>query len=357
MRTRRFNQKQKLAILESAKKVGIKEAARMADVHYTSVYEWRRRFEAMGEGAFLSYKPACPGRGVKKITAQREEAVLSTWGNHTSFGPGQVRNQLRRQGITVSSSTVRQIMEANGYRVPRKKQKKDKGQRFEARRPLELAQMDILEFFINKLKVYVILLLDDFSRFILGWRLLEETSIDAVIGLVQDAIDRYGKMQEILTDRGFVFYSWRGVNRFERYLELEGIDHTHARPHHPQTLGKVEACNRRIKEELFDRERFLNRHDADAAIDRWINHYNYERTHQGLGGLLVPAERFHGQSKQVVSAMSQGIDIVDQNCYAVKAVERSLFNIVLAPDGRITPYFLGKPIVIERGSNAGKVDS
>ncbi len=357
MQTKQFDQKQKLAILESAKKVGIKEAARMAGIHYTSVYQWRRRFKAMGKEVFLSYKPACPGRGVKKITGEQEKAVLSTWHSHSSFGPGQVRNQLRRQGITVSTKTVRQIMEANGYEVPRKKQKKDKGQRFEARRPLELAQMDILEFFINKLKVYVILLMDDFSRFIVGWRLLEETSIDAVIGVVQEAIDRYGKMQEILTDRGFVFYSWRGVNRFERYLELEGIDHTHARPHHPQTLGKVEACNRRIKEELLDREHFLNAHAADAAIDRWVNHYNHERTHQGLGGLLVPAERFHGQSKQVVSAISQGIDIVDQNCYAARGIDRSVFNIVLAPDGGITLYLLGQPIVIERGSNAGKLDS
>jgi len=357
MHTKQFNQRHKLAILESAKKVGIKEAARIAGIHYTSVYQWRRRFKAMGEEAFLSYKPACPGRGVKKITVQQEEAVLSTWHSHSSFGPGQVRNQLRRQGITVSTKTARRIMEANGYEVPRKKQKKDKGQRFEARRPLELAQMDILEFFINKLKVYVILLLDDFSRFILGWRLLEETSIDAVIALVQEAIDRYGKMEEILTDRGFVFYSWRGVNRFEQYLELEGIDHTHARPHHPQTLGKVEACNGRIKKELFDRERFLNVHDADAAIERWVNHYNHERTHQGLGGLLVPAERFHGQSKQVISAISQGIDIVNQNCYAVRGVERSIFNIVLAPDGGITFYVLGQPVVIERGSNDGKVDS
>jgi len=357
MRTKQFDQKQKLAIIESAKKVGIKEAARMAGIHYTSVYQWRRRFKAMEKEAFLNYKPASPGRGVKKITAEQEKAVLSTWHSHSSFGPGQVRNQLRRQGITVSTKTARRIMEANGYEVPRKKQKREKAQRFEARRPLELAQMDILEFFINKLKVYVILLLDDFSRFILGWRLLEETSIDAVIALVQEAIDRYGKMEEILTDRGFVFYSWRGVNRFEQYLELEGIDHTHARPHHPQTLGKVEACNGRIKKELFDRERFLNVHDADAAIERWVNHYNHERTHQGLGGLLVPAERFHGQSKQVISAISQGIDIVNQNCYAVRGVERSIFNIVLAPDGGITFYVLGQPVVIERGSNDGKVDS
>ena len=353
---KRFNQEQKLAILESTKKVGIKEAARVAGVHYVTVYEWLRRYEAMGKEAFLSYKPALPGRGVKKVTVRQEEAVLSTWRKHTGFGPGQVRNQLRRQGITVSIRTARKVMEANGYQVPGKKRKKDKCRHFEARRPLELAQMDILEFFINKLKVYVILLIDDFSRFILGWRLLEETSIDAVIGLVQDAIDRYGKMVEILTDRGFVFYSWRGVNRFERYLELEGIDHTHARPHHPQTLGKVEACNRRIKKELFDRERFLNTHDADAAIEKWVNHYNYERAHQGIGGLLTPAERFHGQSKQVISAISQGIDIVGRSCYAAGDIERSIFNIVLAPDGRTTLYVLGRPVLIEGESNVGNVD-
>ena len=111
------------------------------------------------------------------------------------------------------------------------------------------------------------------------------------------------------------------------------------------------------KKELFDRERFLNVHDADAAIERWVNHYNHERTHQGLGGLLVPAERFHGQSKQVVSAISQGIDIVNENCYAARGIERSVFNIVLAPDGGITLYVLGQPVVIERGTNAGKLDS
>ena len=44
-----------------------------------------------------------------------------------------------------------------------------------------------------------------------------ETSVDEVIGLVQGAMNRYGKMEEVLTDRGFVFYSWHGVNRFEGF--------------------------------------------------------------------------------------------------------------------------------------------
>ena len=68
----------------------------------------------------------------------------------------------------------------------------EKAKRFEASRPLELGQMDILQFFIHKLQVYLILLIDDFSRFILSWSLLEATSIDAVIDVVQRGMARYG---------------------------------------------------------------------------------------------------------------------------------------------------------------------
>ena len=232
-----FTQAQKLTILKNADKIGIKAAAKIAGVHYTTVYDWRNKLEHLGQDGFLAYQPSRPGRGEKPISAEQEAAVLDCWKSNPGFGPGQVRGQLRRAGITISTRSVRKLMQANGYRPRGKRSEKANVQRFEASRPLELAQMDILEFFINKAKVYLILLIDDFSRFILGWRLLDETSVDAVIGVVSDAVTRYGKMEELLTDRGFVFYSWRGINRFEKYLETERIDHTHARPHHPQTLG------------------------------------------------------------------------------------------------------------------------
>lgn len=345
MSSKRFTQQQKFAILKSAKKVGIKEAARMAEVHYTSVYEWQRRFKALGEEAFLAYKPSTPGRGIKKISAKKEQSVLSTWKRYPAFGPGQVRNQLRRLGMTVSTKTVRQIMEANGYKKPRKKNaKKDADNRFEARRPLELVQMDILEFFINKLKVFVLILLDDFSRFIVGFRLLSQTSIDEVIGLVQEAIDRHGKMEEMLTDRGFVFYSWQGANRFERYLEVSGIDHTHASPHHPQTLGKIEAFNGHLRTELLDRERFNGVEQAHLAIKQWIFQYNYERTHQGLGGLFVPADRFHGLTEQVLCHLGKGVDWDKAPWYSFSDVERSIISLTTGLKGKLTLYILGRPI-------------
>lgn len=349
MSRKQFDQKQKLKIVQSAREIGFREAAKIAGIHYTTVYDWHRHLDAVEERAFLNHQPNYPGRGLKQISPEQEAAIGDTWKANPGYGPGQVRSQLRRQGKTISIRTIRRVMEANGYKAARKKEKKDGGERFEAERPLELAQMDILELFINKLKVYLILLIDDCSRFILGFRLLEKTSIDEVIALVEDSIARFGKMEELLTDRGFVFYSWRGINRFERYLEFQHIDHTHARPHHPQTLGKVEALNRRIQSELFGNQQFATVHQADSAVKKWVEHYNYQRPHQGLGGLLTPAERFHGKAEKVLDDIAKGCDITGQR----HCIERSIFNLVLAGDGKITLYLLGQPVVVTQGGCHG----
>jgi len=351
MVSKRFDREEKLAIVRSGEQIGIKDAAKAAGVHYTSVYEWKKHLEALGEEGFLSYRSSKPGRGVKRISEQQEDAVLGTWKRYPAFGPGQVRNQLRRQGLTVSIKTVRRLMEANGYKSNRRKSEKKEGcERFEARRPLELCQMDILEFFVNKLKVYVLTLLDDFSRFILGFRLLSETSTDEVIGLVQDSIDRYGKMEEVLTDRGFVFYSWKGANRFEKYLEVERIEHTHASAHHPKTLGKIEALNGHLRTELLSRQRYCGIDEAQSAVDRWVFHYNYERTHQGLGGLFVPADRFHGLTDVVVSGISAGCNMDSGRWYASRGLERSILNLTVGSDGKMSFYLLGQPLSLGSGS-------
>lgn len=340
-----FDQEQKLTILEKAREIGIKEAAKIAGVHYTTVYDWRNKLQALGREAFLEHQPNRPGRGEKEITPEQEEAILNTWQDNLGFGPGQVRSKLRRQGKTISIRSIRKVMLANGYEPGQTKKDKAEPRRFEAGRPLELSQMDILELYINKARVYLLLLIDDYSRFILGHRIVEHTSADEVTALVRNAVSRYGKMEELLTDRGFVFYSWRGINRFEKYLEHEGIDHTHASAHHPQTLGKVEALNKRIKNELFRQERFSTLEQASSALEQWVDHYNFKRPHQGIGGLLVPAERFHGQADKVLDQIAKNCDVTSQ----IHEVERSIANLVLAPDGTITLYILGQPVMAKGG--------
>jgi len=120
-----FSQKQKLDILKSTKDVGIKKSADLTGVHYSTVYQWQRKLEVLGEEAFLAYRPKSRGRGIKKITEKQEKAVIDTWERYPGFGPSQIRNQLRRQGITIFTKTVQKIMEANGYSGIRKKRNRE----------------------------------------------------------------------------------------------------------------------------------------------------------------------------------------------------------------------------------------
>jgi transposase len=110
-----------MVILDSAAEIGVKQAAELAGVHYTSVYDWRRQLKSLGKQVFLDYKPSYPGRGVKQITSEQEKAVLDAWNENPGFGPGQVRNQFHCQAITISIRTILSIMQVNGYKATKRK--------------------------------------------------------------------------------------------------------------------------------------------------------------------------------------------------------------------------------------------
>jgi len=99
---------------------------------------------------------------------------------------------------------------------------------------LELVQIDIAEFYLHKQRLYLVLLLDDYSRFLLGFRLIELCNMEEIESLVEEAISRYGKIETIISDKGFVFHGWRGINRFGKHLDTLDIYHLHTTPHHPQ---------------------------------------------------------------------------------------------------------------------------
>ncbi|WP_034622438.1 helix-turn-helix domain containing protein, partial [Desulfovermiculus halophilus] len=88
MGNKQFSQAQKLTILKHAKQIGPKEAAKVAGVHYTTVYEWKRQLKELGEEAFLEHQPRRSGRGEKEITPEQESAILQVWNDNPAFGPG-----------------------------------------------------------------------------------------------------------------------------------------------------------------------------------------------------------------------------------------------------------------------------
>lgn len=310
-RRRRYSVKEKEKLLRLADRVGVGKAVEKTGVSAWSLYRWQRdralaRSSADPKGSAGLAHVAKPPR--VQIPESTQKKVVAVWRNNPGFGPSQVHNQLRRVGVKCDTKTVRKILVAHGYTPPEKKPPRTgEARRFEASRPLELVQMDVLKFYVHAQQLHLFLALDDHSRFITGWNLLQRETMDDAIEVLEESIRRYGKPEAVLTDRGATFHTWAGIGRFDRVLESYGIDHLLAAAQHPQTCGKVEAVNKAIQKELVDRVEFRNYLDAKEQIGRWVDEFNHQRTHQGIGGVLVPADRFFGRADRVLERIEQGL--------------------------------------------------
>jgi putative transposase len=239
---------------------------------------------------------AAPGEPVKPKDNHKGyyphwKEVLKVWRSRPGLGPAQIKNQLHRVGIKVTVVTVRKILEENGYTPPKATVKEVEINRYEAIRPLEIVHMDFKHFWINKAKVYLLLLQDDFSRFLCGHWMTDSENMKTVIEAFEECVNRYGKMQSVMTDAGSAFYSWNGINQFQKLMSDEyGVDQIKAGS--PRSNGKIENVNKQIEKEVLDVKMYASLAEADTAIREWIRFYNFERTHMGLPPGTVPADRF-----------------------------------------------------------------
>jgi hypothetical protein len=128
-----------------------------------------------------------------------------------------------------------------------------------------------------------------------------------VIEVFRSAIDSYNPPEEVLTDNGSQYITWRGKSAFAKECEKRGIKQVVARPRHPQTLGKVERFWGTLWRECIETAIFRDLGDARERIGLFINHYNFQRPHQGIDG-LVPADRFFSAAPEVKKAIKEKIE-------------------------------------------------
>jgi transposase InsO family protein len=336
-----YTQEQKQEIIKAAEESSIKQAAKQYGISDVTIYAWRKKLAQKGKAGLTDGRRN--NKGGKPVPEWKRKKVLGIKESDPGFGPSQIRNQLRREGTTISVESIRIILKEAGYELKTRHQPQKDYIRFEASRPLELAQIDICEFYIHKQKVYLVLFLDDYSRFLLNFSLLEQCNMERIEMMVKGAIDRYGKMERLLSDRGFVFHGWRGINAFEKFLDDMDIYHIHTSPYHPQTIGKIEAVNKNIQKELVRQVEFESITAAREKITEWIWRYNYHRVHQGLDGLCVPADRFHGWLPEI----ERGLSKLVANGINLSHRQVNLFNISL-DQGKIGLTILGKKVYIEQ---------
>ena len=175
---------------------------------------------------------------------------------------------------------------------------------FERAKPNQLWQTDLFTFMLKRQnrRVHLVAFLDDHSRYIVGFGLHASASTALVIEVLRAAITNYGPPEEVLTDNGPQYVTWRGKSAFSKELEARGVRQVVASPRRPQTLGKVERLWGTLWRECLQAAVFADLIEARQRIGLFIDHYNFQRPHQGVDG-LVPADRYFGAAPEVLATL------------------------------------------------------
>jgi len=257
----------------------------------------------------------------------------------------QVRKELKEAGLleTCDSSFDREAQPAKGTR------------RFEAGYPGEIWQMDVTYVYLRRIPVlYLVVILDDHSRYCIAAELVRDQRAETLIGVLHNAVTFHGAPGKLLTDQGSGFYSWsREQTRFQEYLDDQKIEHIVAEPHSPQTQGKVERLIQTLREELLSRVKFTGFEDAQAQIRCYVQSYNVDRPHQGIGGSR-PADRFHGVAGEVERAESElaGREMDLERGYVIYKVGEHRVCVCFRTEG-LQVYLDGR-LLQESGGDATK---
>ncbi len=246
-------------------------------------------------------KSRAPHDNIAGLSNTEIAEILKLKDAHPAMGPAQIRAQLKRfRAWRLSVRAIARVLHKNGYRTEHRTAREEQAlMRFEAPRRNALWMMDALSLRVHTERCYLHLVLDDFSRFIPGYRLSEQVTSEEAVAALSEAIALHGKPERVLTDRGGQFRAIRGETAFRKFLERELIDHSVSRPYHPQTIGKIESVNRSIQKELIYVREFGSITEAREAIAAWIEYYNFQRAHMGIDG-LVPADRYFGLHRRVL---------------------------------------------------------
>jgi len=271
--------------------------------------KWLRKYQTEGPKG-LERKPHS-GKGKMRIAQAVRDEIVGVKRFFPDFGLKRVRDYLFRfRGVKVSEGSIDKALKVADIAPPppvkKKRKRRKKVRRFERSKPGSLWQSDITSYVLTRhgARAYLTVFLDDFSRYVVSFALALHQKQDLVMEALLSGLDRFGKPEEILTDQGRQYYSWRGKSFFQKYIEKQGIRHVVARSHHPQTVGKCERLWKTVQEEYWSRAQPQGIVEAREGLWHFFAHYNHTRPHQGIGG-MVPADRFFGAESEVRKALEE----------------------------------------------------
>jgi transposase InsO family protein len=286
----------RLEVLLEAARSGetVAEVCRRHGICRQTYYRYLVRYQAQGiEG--LEPRSRQPVSQPARMAAEVELELCRLRKDHPRWGARRIRAELLRAGkFAPAVSSIHQALVRNNLVALRPPRPKPADIRFERASPNDLWQIDATRVVLaTGTPAWVMDILDDHARFCLAARVASGPTGEAAWEAMESALRHYGLPRQVLSDNGTCFSGKliHGEVDFERRLAALGVQLITSRPYHPQTLGKLERFHRTMKEWLTDHAVPGSIEGLQVALDRFREHYNQERPHQGLED-LTPAERY-----------------------------------------------------------------
>ncbi len=293
---------EKAAILATVETMarGKRQALSELGVARSTYYRWRQGQRCDG----LEFHSESMGRPWNRITSEEGGKVLAVARDFPELSSRQLATWITdNAGFAVSESTVYRILRREGL-VKRTEVQLVAGKEYHTKttRPHQMWATDASYFrVVGWGYYYLVTVMDDYSRFILAWKLQRDMSADSLIEVIQEAIDATGMTEvsvedrtKLLSDNGAGYI----CRAFRDYLHLVGIRHILAAPFHPQTNGKLERYHQTIKREV-NQIPYEFPGQLERAIADFVEYYNFHRYHKALGN-VTPADILHGRREQIL---------------------------------------------------------
>ena len=244
----------------------------------------------------LYYRPAPVSADDLAVMRRLDELYLAT----PFYGTRRMVAVLRREGWSVNRKRVRRLMRVMGleaiYQKPNTSRAHPANRVYPyllrglvIDRPNQVWCADITYVPMARGFVYLVAVMDWFSRRVLAWRLSITLETEFCLAALRDALERHGRPDIFNTDQGVQFTSAAFVDALETHGVRVSMD---GRGRFLDNIF-IERLWRSLKyEDIFIRA-YETVAAARAGIGGWLRFYNDERPHQALG-YLTPRAVFEG---------------------------------------------------------------
>ena len=302
----RYPASEKLEIIRLVEQshLGVRPTLEKLGIPKTTFYRWYDRYQTFGE-AGLDDRGSHPGRVWNRIPDDVRAGIIDLALDETDLSPRELAVRFTdSKGYFVSEASVYRLLKAHDLItspafvvIKAADEFRDK-----TTAPNQLWQTDF-----TYLKVigwgwfYLSTILDDFSRYVIAWKLCTTMKAEDVTDTLQLALAASGcdkatvmHKPRLLSDNGSSYIS----ADLAEWLEDQKIDHVRGAPHHPQTQGKIERWHQTLKNRILLENYYLPG-DLENHIGAFIEHYNHQRCHESLGN-VTPADAYFGRATAII---------------------------------------------------------